>query len=608
MRKTKTHQKEMNQASTSKRNWRKRLKQQWQNYQWWVMLLGVIGVFILGYIGFSNIGRKLPVFEIFYRTLQLFLLSFDTTITPTGALEAARWLAPAISTYTAAKALAVIFREQFQLLKIGLWKGHIIICGLGNKGLLLSLKLKNDGHKVVAIELDEENDNIKECRDNGIIALIGNATAPYYLRKAGLNKAKYLFSLCGQDSTNAEIAFQARGLVSYKKRKPLTCIVHIVAPQLCRLLKEGEFELERNEAFRLEFINLFDQAAQSIMDDEKLSPFKNKGESQSPVSHLLIVGVGNMGESLLVQTAKKWMTLEGKADEKLKITIIDKMAEQKKDLFYLRYPNLDKICQLIPLEMDIKSKDFEDGHFLFTDNGECNFDIIYLCLANESFALSSALTLHQLLRKHNIRIVVRMNREAGLTKLLKGDTHRFGRLNSFGFLDRVLKPERLLIGSHEVLARNIHEEYISIRFKEGETLRINPSLVPWDELKENIKESNRRQADYIGVKLHAIGCYIVPMSDWNAEPVEFTPDEIELMARVEHNHWMEERLKEGWKYGVGLKDSKKKVSPFLIPWSQLPEGEKEKDRDTVYKIPAYLSEAGFQTYRPEKEIPFQLNI
>ena len=605
MKKSGPNEKVKNKHDFHKKGWRKTLKQWWQNYQWWVMLLGVIGVFILGYIGFSNIGRKLPPIDILYRIFQLFVLSFDTNIKPDLVLEIARWLAPAIAAYTAAKALAVIFREQFQLTKIRLlWKGHIIICGLGNKGLLLSLKLKNYGYKVVAIELDEENDNIKECRDNGIIVLIGNATATDYLNKARVNRAKYLFSVCGQDDINAEIAVQARNSISDKKRKPLTCIVHIVDPQLCRLLKEQEFELEKKDAFRMEFINLFDQAAQSIIDDEKLSPLKNKRDSQSLGLHLLIVGVGNMGESLVVQTAKRWMNLPEKVDEKIKITIIDKIAERKKNFIYHRYPNLEKVCQIIPLEMDIESTNFEDGHFLFTDNGECKLDIIYVCIDNNSFALSSALTLYHKLRKHNIPIVVRMSRDTGLTKLLKADSYRLGMIKGFGFLDSVLNPELLHIGTHEILSRNIHEEYIRERLREGETLRINPFLVPWDKLPENIKESNRRQADHIGYKLHAIGCYIIPMYDWKAEPVEFTPDEIELMAKIEHNLWMEERLKEGWKYSAGPRNPKKKTSPFLLSWSQLPEEEREKDRDTVRKIPTYLSKADFKIYRTRKKFTF----
>ena len=52
-----------------------------------------------------------------------------------------------------------------------------------------------------------------------------------------------------------------------------------------------------------------------------------------------------------------------------------------------------------------------------------------------------------------------------------------------------------------MLARAIHQDYLSIQANMGITLQTNPCLVPWDELSENIKESNRRQADDIGKKL-----------------------------------------------------------------------------------------------------------
>lgn len=582
------------------KSWGKRLGQFLKSYQWLLWIFGVPAVFYFGYCGFKDsLPSGIPMFGILYRILQLFVLNMDSTISnPTWQLEVARWLASVIAGYTALKALAVIFREQLQLLKIRFFlNDHIIICGLGNKGLLLALKLKNYGYRVVAIEPNEENDNIKECRDNDIIVLIGNATSAHYLDKAGLKRAKYLFSVCGQDDINAEIAVQARYLIAKKKRNPLTCVVHIIDPQFYRFLKEQEFGLEIMDGFRLEFINLFDRAAQAIMDDERLSPFENKEIGASPFHHLLIVGVGHMGESLIVHAAKKWMSLSNKTEEKLVITIIDQQANKKKDLLYLRYPGLEKVCRIIAQEMDINSGDFENGHFLFNDSGDCSLDIIYVCLDNNSFALATALALHHKLIKYNTPIVVRMNRETGLIELSKNHTHSFDRINGFGLLDRVLKPELLDIFTHEILSRNIHDEYVRERLSESETVRINPFLISWDRLPDRLKESNRRQADYIGYKLHAIGCYIIQMYDWNAVPVEFTPDEIEMMAKIEHNLWMEERLKDGWKFAQGLKNPVKKKSPFLIPWSQLPEEEKEKDRDTVRKIPAYLSKAGFQIYR-----------
>ena len=104
MRKSKANRKVKNKDDYHKKNWRKILKQWWKNIEWWVMLSGVIAVFILGYIGFLKAGRTLFT-DILYRIFQLFVLSFDTTIKLNWALDAARWLAPVIAAYTAAKGL-----------------------------------------------------------------------------------------------------------------------------------------------------------------------------------------------------------------------------------------------------------------------------------------------------------------------------------------------------------------------------------------------------------------------------------------------------------------------------------------------------------------------
>jgi len=597
MKKTKSNQNEMSRSNpTSKTSTKKKIKQWWQNYRWWVMAVGVVAVFILGFIGFPKAHQNLSFPDVLYRIFQLFVLDFNTAQSNmNGWLEAARWLAPLIAAYTAISALTTILSEQFHVFRARFLRNHIIICGLGSKGLQLVQKFKNYGEKVAVIEIDKENDNIRECKDIGAVVLIGNAMAPYILLKAGLSRAKHLFALGGQDGINAEIAIQSRKLVTGKKRKPLTCTIHISDTQLSRLIKEKEFETEKNDAFRLEFFNFFDQAAQFMI--ETYPPFSDKEILQTSSPHLLIVGAGRMGESLLVHTAKKWRNFPGRKGKKINISFIDKAANQKQKLFYLRCPGLYEICQLNPLEMDIKSPDFEAGHFLFDQNGNCTLTIIYICIDDDSFAVSTALIMHQHLKKHIIPIVVQINSESGLADLVQGESFGLRRLQCFGLLDRVLKPEALLMGTHETLARAIHSEYIKTQSEKGDTLQNNPTLVPWDQLPATLKESNRRQADFLGVKLKSIGCYVIPMIDWNVKPVEFTPEEIELMARMEHDHWMEERLKDDWEFKPGQKNIQKKMHNSLVSWGQLKEEEKEKDRDAVRNIPGYLEKAGFQIYR-----------
>ena len=120
-------------------------------------------------------------------------------------------------------------------------------------------------------------------------------------------------------------------------------------------------------------------------------------------------------------------------------------------------------------------------------------------------------------------------------------------------------------------------------------------MVPWELLSDSLKESNRDQAAHIGMKLAAIGCGIAPLSDWDADRLTFTKAEIEQLAEMEHERWIEQRLRDGWR--PGPKDIEAKVSPYLVPWVQLSDDVKEWDRRAVRGIPGFLARAGYQMIR-----------
>lgn len=181
--------------------------------------------------------------SLIYLSLQLLVLESGKVPGPLSwELEVARILTPAVATYAVLQALALIFREQFQLLRVRIIKNHVVICGLGEKGALLAKSFRKRGHPVVVIEMDEGNAMIDQCRDRDAIVLIGNATDPDLLCKARVNRANFLFSVCGEDGVNAEVAVHARDLVKDRWRKALTRAIHIYEPQLWNLLKEKEIK------------------------------------------------------------------------------------------------------------------------------------------------------------------------------------------------------------------------------------------------------------------------------------------------------------------------------------------------------------------------------
>ena len=97
--------------------------------------------------------------------------------------------------------------------------------------------------------------------------------------------------------------------------------------------------------------------------------------------------------------------------------------------------------------------------------------------------------------------------------------------------------------------------------------------------------------------LAAAGYRIGPLQDWDAENLTFpenaSEDDVTVMARLEHEHWCREKTAAGWKYGPE-KDSKGKTNPSILPWDELPENDKEKNKEFVRGLPRLLARAGFQ--------------
>ena len=117
-----------------------------------------------------------------------------------------------------------------------------------------------------------------------------------------------------------------------------------------------------------------------------------------------------------------------------------------------------------------------------------------------------------------------------------------------------------------------------------------------DELDFGLKESNRKQADQIQEKLRRVRCGLYPVVEEEALSFEFTPEEVEILAEMEHERWVLERGADGWVYGE-TRDVDAKISPHLLPWDELTEEVKEYDRETVRGIPEFLVKAGFGVYR-----------
>jgi hypothetical protein len=565
------------------------------------IIVGLWGLALAsGYLGYrwALASTEDPKSELdtFYMTMQLFTVNYRLSIPPPNApLQFARLLAPILMYSTILYFLASLLYENYERFLLRITRHHIIICGLGLLGPILVERFSDEGYGVVVIEKDPSPEEITQCRSSGAFVIRGDASNKKVLKAAGADRAECLISVTGEDELNAEIAGCAATIPHKNPNNPLICYLHIVDTNLYNLLKETEFQKPYASVFRLDLFNIYQTAGNAILDYPV--PFLNDTTDPSSV-RLLVIGIGRMGESLIFHAVKNWRSRFGNTGEKLPITIIDRYAEEKKALIFLRYPAIEKFCELQAVTLDITSHDFNTGYFLKPDFRRGPFSRIFICVGDPSLGLAAGLTIHNKLQEwitkkehQDIPIVIRTNHETGLSRYLatlKRDGKIFSNLHAFPLIDENCKVDIILNTTHEKIARAIHSDYIKNEQENGSTQESNPRMKSWDELPEEYKVSNRLQADHIIEKLQEISCGVTQLLDWDEPLFDITPY-VENLARMEHDRWMEEKKASGWKWGA-VRDDRwwHKRHPSLVPYDDLPETEKEKDRNTVMSIPVFL--------------------
>lgn len=493
----------------------------------------------------------------------------------------------ALGLFTAAIAAYLIKFDRLDALRVRLLRDHVVICGLGEAGALLTQAFRRHGYAVLALEKAEDNPHVAAARDAGAAVLIGDATRVEVLTRARLDRARHLVVVAGTDGTNVEIAAQARTLPRTSGRL-LPASAHIADPDLWYALRS--WDVGARDRVRLEFFNLTELGARALL--ARFSPFTGADPQRPP--HILIVGVNALSAHLIGHLVRQWQDVEGTARPPLPMTLIDEdPAAALRDLDH-RHPELSTLARVTSHAISLRSSEFERGSFLFDAAGRCVITAAYVCVDNEGLALASALLLLNHLRRYSVPVVVRMNREAGLAALLRAvdapGSAGVEQLRVFSLLDQACRPEFVLRGINEVLARALHQDYLLRASRDN-----NPSAVPWDELPLELKEASRTQADHIATKLEAVGCHLVPLTALEGDTFAFTPAEVERLAEMEHERWLAERRALGWT--TGPRDPQQKTNPNLVPWSELDDAAREMNRSSVRQLPLFLNRAGFTAHR-----------
>ena len=131
-----------------------------------------------------------------------------TAVLMIGGIGSVSYAVSQFIQYATSRAIHPEIQMQQKIEKL---QGHHIVCGLGRTGLRVISRLREEGLEVVAI--DQNESLVDRARNDGVIALCGDATMDRLLLLAGIDRADSVAAATSSDSANAMICLTARALI-----------------------------------------------------------------------------------------------------------------------------------------------------------------------------------------------------------------------------------------------------------------------------------------------------------------------------------------------------------------------------------------------------------
>lgn len=530
--------------------------------------------------------------DIIYYDLQLFVLG-SVPLQGQGpfnpALETARYLAAATTVYALAVAASALFGDSWRRWRRRRAKGHAIVVGTTPTAAAIASR-RAKMLKVLQIDT-------------------GDAAA---LRSVGIGRAQVVYACSAdRDDVAANVA-TALAAASLGRRDNLRINVQVTDPTLALGLKARRLMRENGVGQVVDFFSVDEMAARRYVESD---PF------DEPVyPRIMVVGAGAFAQAIVVEFVTQWRQRSPRRTERVWVTLVDDHAAAVVDQLTDRWPVVREVCDIQAIDADVQTVLHENAA------ADLPYYRAYFCQEDEHLALSTALSAVALWRGGPKSVVVRLNQlgrhgaafdDAGtLLDNLGGRLSVVDVAEIAGDLvaqDRepvrdLAKSvharyiaERLATGelATDELAKAIHESYLAREDAVGAAMGSTAAMRPWDELSPDLQHANQAQAKDFTTKLRRIECTIAPRSA-HVPAFQLRDDELEQLAMHEHDRWVAERSAQGWRYGP-QRDEKRRLHPDMVPWDQLSEKSRNRDRDAVRNLPTIyetaLAEVGLQIVR-----------
>lgn len=525
---------------------------QWRT-RYVVIVLGVFSVY-MGWIGlFYNPSMELSLADSIYQALALFSFSSEKAVSGVPVtLNIARFSAP----LTLIALVILTFGKSFiDRMKVRLfYKNHVIVCGLGGKGLRFARSINDKKDKVVVIEINPHNDEISRIRDEGIIVIVGNATDLHVLLDAGISNASNIIGVTGNDDVNIEIAAKAHQYKTNQSKddiKILYCYVELQDTNKQKIFRRHQLFGTLKSNFDGRIIDINNIGMRNILnsyppDQYAVGKFGREYLFEEPVV-IAVAGEGTMCIAMLKQ-----------------ICALCHYPNMQKNVVHVLTPNQDNLQAQILNEIpvirnliDLVICDIRDQEKVL---GLKKLSILYICFDDHIQGYRYLMqALQQEIDKH-AKVLLAIPQYSTLSDLLQESdlTEKFkNQVTFYQLYDQICNDSIIKGGNSDELAGEFHKDYCEKHDKQS----LNRNTVPWESLEEEIRDSNRNQVEHMHIKLRVYGI-----------DEELTEEQVEILAHMEHNRWYAEKRLEG--YVLGHRDDDRRIHSLLVPWKELSKDDK----------------------------------
>ncbi len=580
--------------------------------QWWLVIASGVFSLVCGTIGVWQYEHEPPVgdnsplacfFISVYHALQMLILHTPHLEKKTNfCLEVGRWCGAFTLVGATLMLLWKRLWHEFKLVRLWRWKDHIVVCGLGQKGMqIIRCRKEQDRHeRVVVIDRNPEEKLVDACAKLGVPVLVGDAAEERWLKQARVYCAREAFVITPADETNVRIATEIRRLSRDKNNSQMECFVHLENIHLRERLQRlsGKTAAE-DHGGTLKFFDVFDNEARKILLELPLDG-DGIGNSDPRTVHVVILGFGRMGRSLAFRAAKMGHFANRKP---LRISVIDPCAALQREHFLFRYPMLEKqdICQMTFYETGaetLAARQRIEGWAAEPDT----LLHLFVCVEDNASAVEIGLRLQEaLVDRSDCCLHVRIKTRSSLAAILESAQTAGPRMVAFGMVEDTCCTGTFRNEINEPVARSLHAGYIADLVKRraaGENLPKKPAEVPWDELAEEFRESNRQAADHIAIKARALGYHVGDLKK-NSNPIRtLNREQKRILAPMEHARWCAERWLAGWIHCKERNDELHR-HPDLVPWQELGDPERRIDHAQIEQLADALAENTQGIYQSE---------